>query len=127
MLVGGAILLLIGLAMGEPGRFAVGNVSSRSFLAFVYLTLIGSLVGFTAYAWLLKATTPARASTYAYVNPVIALFLGWALGGEALTSRMLVAAAVIVAGVVVITTRRTSVPSRGFNGANGSPCTLPRG
>ena len=75
-------------------------------VAFVYLTLIGSLVGFSAYAWLLKATTPARASTYAYVNPVIAVFLGWTLGGETLTSRMLVAAGIIVLGVVIITTRR---------------------
>jgi drug/metabolite transporter (DMT)-like permease len=67
------------------------------------------LVGFTAYAWLLKATTPARASTYAYINPVIAVFLGWALGGEALTGRMLLAAGIIVFGVVIITTRRTAV------------------
>jgi drug/metabolite transporter (DMT)-like permease len=56
----------------------------------------------------LKATTPARASTYAYVNPVIAVFLGWALGGETLTGQMIAAAAVIVLGVVIITTRRTA-------------------
>jgi drug/metabolite transporter (DMT)-like permease len=114
MLVGGGILLLMGLVMGEGGRFDATRVSSRSAVAFVYLTLVGSLVGFTAYAWLLKATTPARASTYAYVNPVIALFLGWALGGETLTGRMLLAAAVIVSGVVVITSRigsRTALPA----------------
>ena len=116
MLVGGALLLLMSLAMGEGGRFDAASVSSRSFVAFLYLTLIGSLVGFTAYAWLLKATTPARASTYAYVNPVIALFLGWALGGETLTGRMLLAAAIIVSGVIVITSRfgsRTVLPSTG--------------
>jgi len=105
MIAGGTILSLIGIALGEAGRFDAAQVSSRSLLAFVYLTLVGSLVGFTAYAWLLKATTPARASTYAYVNPVIALFLGWALGGETLTGRMLLAAAVILSGVVVITSR----------------------
>lgn len=107
MITGGAILSLAGLLLGEASTFEWSNVSARSLMAFGYLTLIGSLVGFTAYAWLLKATTPARASTYAYVNPVIAMFLGWALGGETLTGRMLVAAAVIVLGVVIITTRRT--------------------
>jgi drug/metabolite transporter (DMT)-like permease len=67
--------------------------------------LIGSLVGFTAYSWLLKVTTPARVSTYAYVNPVIALFLGWAFAGEAITGRITSAAAVILLGVVIILTR----------------------
>ena len=106
MITGGAILSLAGLLLGETSTFEWSKVSMRSLMAFAYLTLIGSLVGFTAYAWLLKATTPARASTYAYVNPVIAMFLGWALGGETLTGRMLVAAGIIVLGVVIITTRR---------------------
>jgi drug/metabolite transporter (DMT)-like permease len=107
MLAGGAILLIAGLLMGEASVFAWSRVSVRSLAAFAYLTFVGSLVGFSAYAWLLKATTPARASTYAYVNPVIAVFLGWAIGGETLTGRMIVAAGVIVLGVVIITTRRT--------------------
>ena len=106
MIAGGVILSLGGLLMGEASTFVWSNISTRSIVALVYLTLIGSLVGFSAYAWLLKATTPARASTYAYVNPVIAVFLGWALGGETLTGRMLVAAGIIVLGVVIITTRR---------------------
>ena len=105
MIAGGVILSLGGLLMGEASTFVWSNISTRSIVALVYLTLIGSLVGFSAYAWLLKATTPARASTYAYVNPVIAVFLGWALGGETLTGRMLVAAGIIVLGVVIITTR----------------------
>ena len=108
MIGGGVILLFMGILSGETSTFALAKVSARSMGAFVYLTLIGSLVGFTAYGWLLKATTPARASTYAYVNPVIAVFLGWAFGGETLTARMLVAAAVIVLGVVIITTRRVT-------------------
>jgi drug/metabolite transporter (DMT)-like permease len=107
MIAGGVILSLAGLSLGEAPAFEWSRVSARSLTAFSYLTLIGSLVGFTAYAWLLKATTPARASTYAYVNPVIALFLGWALGGETLTGRMLLAAGIIVFGVVIITTRRS--------------------
>ena len=100
-------MLLIGTAFGEVGTFEWSTVSMRSLNAFVYLTLIGSLVGFSAYAFLLKATTPARAATYAYVNPVIAMFLGWLLGGEHLTQRMMLAAVVIVGGVIIITTKRS--------------------
>jgi drug/metabolite transporter (DMT)-like permease len=98
----------MGVSVGETSAFHWTKVTARSTGAFVYLTFIGSLVGFTAYGWLLKATTPARASTYAYVNPVIALFLGWALGGESLNAPMLLAALVIVLGVIVITTRRSA-------------------
>jgi len=105
MIAGGIILALGGLAMGET--LDTTRVSTRSLAALVYLTFIGSLVGFSTYAWLLKATTPARLSTYAYVNPVIAVFLGWAFGGETLTGQMLAAAGVIVLGVVIITARRT--------------------
>jgi drug/metabolite transporter (DMT)-like permease len=106
MLAGGGVLLVAGILAGEPARFDGSLVSTRSAWAFAYLAVIGSLVGFTAFSWLLKVTTPARISTYAYVNPVIAVFLGWAFGGETLTARMVWAAAVIVFGVVIITTRR---------------------
>src|SRR6267378_360353 len=116
MIAGGIILALGGLAMGET--LDTTRVSTRSLAAFVYLTFIGSLVGFSTYAWLLKATTPARLSTYAYVNPVIAVFLGWALGGETLTGQMLAAAAVIVFGVVIITARRTPQVQVVGNGAS---------
>jgi len=109
MVAGGVIMSVAGLLLGEASVFEWSRVSARSLMAFVYLTLIGSLVGFTAYAWLLKATTPARVSTYAYVNPVIAVFLGWAIGGETLTGRMIVAAGVILSGVVIIITRRAPV------------------
>jgi drug/metabolite transporter (DMT)-like permease len=111
MIAGGAILLATGVGLGEITELNWAKVSVRSTAAFVYLTFVGSLVGFTAYRWLLKATTPARASTYAYVNPVIALFLGWAMGGESMNLSMLVAAVVIVVGVVVITTNRTTQPT----------------
>jgi drug/metabolite transporter (DMT)-like permease len=116
MIAGGIILAVGGLAMGET--LDTTRVSTRSLAAFVYLTFIGSLVGFSTYAWLLKATTPARLSTYAYVNPVIAVFLGWALGGETLTGQMLAAAAVIVLGVVIITARRTLPAAVVGNGAS---------
>jgi drug/metabolite transporter (DMT)-like permease len=108
MITGGALLFLAGVLTGEGSAFSRSTVSARSVMAFIYLTLIGSLVGFTAYSWLLKVSTPARISTYAYVNPVIAVFLGWALGGETLTARILWAATVIVLGVIIITTRTTA-------------------
>ena len=120
MLAGGANLLGAGLLMGEASTFAWSRVSARSLTAFAYLTFVGSLVGFSAYAWLLKATTPARASTYAYVNPVIAVFLGWAIGGETLTGRMLVAAGIIVLGVVIITMRRAPTAGRGSETLHGA-------
>jgi drug/metabolite transporter (DMT)-like permease len=103
MLAGGALLFLAGLVAGEAGRLVWQDISSRSILAFFYLLFLGSLVGFSAYIWLLRNSTPAKVSTYAFVNPVVAVFLGWALAGEPLTPRTLLAAAVIVGGVALIT------------------------
>jgi drug/metabolite transporter (DMT)-like permease len=108
MLAGGAVLFAVGLLSGEAARFDLTGVSLRSAGAFAYLTVVGSLIGFTAFSWLLNVSTPARISTYAYVNPVIAVFLGWAIGGEKLTARILWAAAVIVLGVVIITTGKSA-------------------
>jgi drug/metabolite transporter (DMT)-like permease len=110
MLAGGALLFLAGGATGEWLRFNPADVAFRSIVAWAYLTVFGSLVGFTAYVWLLKATTPARASTYAYVNPVVAVVLGWAFAGEPITPRVLLAAAAIILAVVIIVTRSTEAP-----------------
>ncbi len=104
MLAGGALLLLAAAITGEAARFHPGAVSLRSLLACGYLIVFGSLVGFTAYGWLLREVPAARVSTYAYVNPVVAVVLGWALAGEPLSGRTLAAAAIIVTGVVLITT-----------------------
>jgi drug/metabolite transporter (DMT)-like permease len=103
MLAGGAVLGAISVSFGEPWAFEPAAVSLKSVLASLYLIVLGSIVAFSAYVWLLRASTPARVSTYAYVNPVVAVVLGWALAGEALTPRMLIAAAVIVGGVALIT------------------------
>jgi drug/metabolite transporter (DMT)-like permease len=111
MLAGGALLMIAGGLTGEWTRFDPARVASHSIIAWVYLTIFGSLVGFTAYVWLLNATTPARASTYAYVNPVVAVFLGWAFAGEPITPRTLVAAAAIILAVVIIVTRSTEAPA----------------
>ncbi len=112
MICGGISLLVLGFALGEGARLNFSHISRHSAFAFLYLTLVGSLIAFTAYGWLLKNTTPARLSTYAYVNPVIAVFLGWAIGGEPVTRRMLWAALIILAGVVIITTRRSATPKK---------------
>jgi drug/metabolite transporter (DMT)-like permease len=106
MLGGGTCLLVAGLIHGEGAQFHPMGFSARSLLAVGYLAILGSVVGFTAYNWLLKVTTPSRAATYAYVNPAVAVVLGWTIGGEPITSRMLVSMSVIVAAVVVITTAR---------------------
>jgi drug/metabolite transporter (DMT)-like permease len=102
MITGGCALLLAFGFTGEWKGLSLTAVSGRSALALVYLIVAGSLLGFTAYVFLLRATTPARVSTYAYVNPVVAVLLGWAILGEALTPRILIAAAVIVAAVALI-------------------------
>lgn len=103
---GGFWLLLAGTVMGEWGAVDPSAFTTRSVLAFLYLVVFGSLVGFTAYIWLLGVSTPARVSTYAYVNPVVAVLLGWALLDEPLSPRILGAAAIIVAAVAVITMGR---------------------
>lgn len=104
MLAGGGLLLLLALVAGDFGRLDLERASWTSIGAFIYLGLFGSLIGFTAYSWLLNNVTPARAATYAYVNPVVAVLLGWLVAGEPLTLRMMLAAAVIVGSVVLITT-----------------------
>lgn len=104
MLAGGALLILAGVLAGEPARLDLAAVSGRSLGALAYLTVFGSLVAFTAYIWLINNVSPARVSTYAYVNPVVAVLLGWAAAGEELSWRVGVAAATIVGAVALITT-----------------------
>jgi len=103
MLCGGAALLVAATVSGELAAFRPSAVTGRSLLAVLYLIVFGSLIGFSAFVWLLRVSTPARVSTYAYVNPAVAVLLGWALAGEPLSARTLLAALVIVAGVVLIT------------------------
>ena len=106
MLAGGGLLLLLGVLSGEGRQFHFREVAAHSVLGFVYLIGAGSLVGFTAYIWLLRNVPTARLSTYAFVNPAVALFLGWAVGSEGLTGRELLASATIIAGVALIITHR---------------------
>jgi drug/metabolite transporter (DMT)-like permease len=104
MLVGGIFLGVCAIPAGELGGFSLGEISLRSFLAVVYLLIFGSLIAFTAFVYLLRVSTAAKVATYAYVNPVVAVILGWLLADEAVTPRMLVAAAIIVGAVALITT-----------------------
>jgi drug/metabolite transporter (DMT)-like permease len=106
MFAGGLWLLAAGTFGGELARLDLAHVTQRSLLGLVYLVLFGSLIGFTAYFYLLSHTTAAKAATYAYVNPVVAVLLGWAFAHEPLTMRTIIAAAVILAGVAIITVVR---------------------
>jgi drug/metabolite transporter (DMT)-like permease len=103
MLCGSSVILLTGWALGEGRGFHFDAVSSRSWMAFTYLVIVGSIIVFPVYGWLLEHSTPAKVSTFAYVNPVVAIFLGWALVGEPLNLRILTAAAVIIGAVAIIT------------------------
>jgi drug/metabolite transporter (DMT)-like permease len=106
MLCGGGLLALAGLVSGEAGDLHYSSITASSWTAFVYLILIGSLVGFTAYTWLLPNARLSLVSTYAYVNPVVALFLGWAIASEPITLRTFAASAIVIAAVVIIVTAR---------------------
>lgn len=103
MFSGGLVLLVVSLFAGEWSSFNIAEVSARSWFGVIYLIIAGSLIGFTAYSWLLKNANPSMVSTYAYVNPVVAVFLGWLIAGENFTGQMLIGATVIVGSVVLIT------------------------
>jgi len=107
MLVGSASMLLTGWVLGEGGQLHFGSVSPQSWLAFGYLVIVGSIVAFPTFVWLLEHSTPAKVSTYAYVNPVVAMFLGWAILGEPMNLRIFLAAAVIIGAVAIITVGKT--------------------
>jgi drug/metabolite transporter (DMT)-like permease len=106
MLTGGVALTAISVAIGEPAAFRLEDVTGDSAIAFAYLTVVGSLIAFTAFAWLLRHAPLPLIATYAFVNPVVAVFLGAVVLGEVITPIQLVAGAVIVAGVAVIITTR---------------------
>jgi drug/metabolite transporter (DMT)-like permease len=113
MIAGGALLAVVGLVRGELHDFTLAAVSLRSVASLGYLIVFGSLIAFTSYSWLLRVTPPSLAATYAYVNPVVAVLLGWAFAGETLSLRAMVAAAVIVVAVIMITTHQPRAEARG--------------
>lgn len=106
MLVGGLLLLITAAGLGEFRGFHVQAVSAKAWLALVYLIVAGSILGFTAYVWLIHHESPTRVGTYAYVNPVVAVLIGYFVGGEALGERTIVGTALVLVSVVVITTSK---------------------
>jgi drug/metabolite transporter (DMT)-like permease len=102
LLMGAVMLIGTGTLLGEAKGFTLSEVSTRSWLAFGYLVVFGSIVAFTAYNWLLEHYSPTLVATHTYVNPVVAVLLGWAYAGEALTMRVGLAATLVVLAVVLV-------------------------
>ena len=101
-LIGGTMLCLAALATGELRHFHFADVTLRSWLALLYLVIFGSALGFSAYAYILKHSTASRVATYAFVNPVVALLLGWLLAAEPLPLRTLFASGIILTAVILV-------------------------
>jgi drug/metabolite transporter (DMT)-like permease len=111
MLAGGIFLAIAAAALGEFPKFHPANVSREAWFALAYLIVAGSIVAFTAYVWLLHHESPTKVGTYAYVNPVVAVILGYFLGGEALGSRTILGTVLVLISVIVITTTPAKKPS----------------
>lgn len=112
MIGGGAALLVAAIFHHDFTRLDLGQITPKAWGAFAYLVCAGSLVGFSTFVWLMKHSTPARVSTYAYVNPVVAVFLGWWLLDEPIGPRTLVASAIIVTAVAIITVQKSRAPAK---------------
>jgi drug/metabolite transporter (DMT)-like permease len=104
MLTGGVLLAVVAAALGEFGKFHPASVSRGAWFALLYLIVAGSIIGFTAYVWLIHHESPTKVGTYAYVNPVVAVLLGYFVGGEALGLRTILGTVFVLISVVVITT-----------------------
>jgi drug/metabolite transporter (DMT)-like permease len=102
LLAGSAMLLTTGTLAGEGKNFSVAQITHKSWLALAYLIVFGSIIAFTAYNWLLEHYSPTLVATHTYVNPVVAVFLGWLYGGEAITLKVGIAAALVVGAVVLV-------------------------
>jgi drug/metabolite transporter (DMT)-like permease len=110
MLAGGLLLALISAALGEFRNFHLSTVSLEVWLLLLYLSFVASIIAFTAYVWLIHHESPTKAGTYAYVNPVVAVLIGYFLGGETLGRRTILGTLLILISVVVITTMRVKKP-----------------
>ena len=103
MMAAGLLSLVVGIGSGELQVFAWSNISLQSILAVLYLITFGSLVGYMSFVWLMSVRPPSLVGTYAYVNPVVALFLGWLLVGEHISRQQVIALSIILAGVILVT------------------------
>ena len=111
LLMGGLWLCMAGLVKGEAAHMGAAAWSLRSVASFFYLIFFDSIIGYSAYIYILKMSSPATVGTYAYVNPAIAVFLGWALAGEKVTGVTILAAVIIIASVALITMRPREAPA----------------
>ena len=111
MLAGGVLLAIAAALLGEFGRFHPLAVSREAWVALLYLIVAGSIIAFTAYVWLIHHQSPTRVGTYAYVNPVVAVLLGYFFGGEALGQRTILGTLLVLVSVVVITTMKSRKPA----------------
>jgi drug/metabolite transporter (DMT)-like permease len=111
MLAGGVMLTLAAAALGEFRHFDPSTVSRGAWLSLLYLIVAGSIIGFTAYVWLIHHESPTKVGTYAYVNPVVAVVVGYFLGGESLGLRTILGTLCVLISVVVITTTRAAKPA----------------
>jgi drug/metabolite transporter (DMT)-like permease len=102
LIFGGMLVLIASFILGEPSGFHISQVSMKSFCALLYLVVFGSVIAFSAYTWLLRNTSATRISTHTYVNPVIAVFLGWLIADEQITTALLVATAIIIISVYLV-------------------------
>lgn len=107
LIIGGALLYLAAFASGEFASMANHAVSGRSLLALAYLIVFGSIIAFTAYVWLLGQTSATRVSTHTYVNPIIAVILGWAMAQEALAANTIIAAVIIMVSVYLVLKKKS--------------------
>jgi len=112
LLLGGVMLMFASVISGEFGSTNWAGISAGSVAAMIYLGLFNSFIGFSAFVWLMRVVPAAQVATYAYVNPVVALLLGWLLAGETLDARSLLAAAIILGSVAVITRARARSSDR---------------
>jgi drug/metabolite transporter (DMT)-like permease len=112
LLAGGAVLVVISIVSGEAADLDVSQISGKSVAGLLYLVLLGTVVTFSAYIWLLGHVSPTRVATYAFVNPVVAVLLGWAIADEQITATTLIATAVIVAAVAVAISDRAPARQR---------------
>src|SRR5581483_2273856 len=111
MVVGGSATALLGLLIGEGNELTAEHLTGRAWFAFGYLLVVGSLIGFVAFNWLLGHVSATLVGTYAYVNPVIAVLVGWLIGGEEITLRVVGGVVVILSGVALVRTGSSPAPT----------------
>ena len=126
MTMGGVLLCLSGLLLGERLSFGAEMLTMRSVSAWLYLLVFGSFIAFSAYIWLMRNTSPAKVSTYAYVNPVIAVYLGWAFAAEPITPKILIASLLLVSAVVIVLRYGTAKARKADFGVRGQKSKVSR-